>query len=65
MALMGWVAGCAAIWSALFAVGNLLYGRTTSLTVCLVVFVVSGLVLLRIVRTLWAGSEEPARTQRI
>src|SRR5882724_9058421 len=27
MALAGWVAGCLMIWSALFAVGNVLYGR--------------------------------------
>ena len=28
LALLGWVAGCATIWSALFTVGNFLYGRT-------------------------------------
>src|SRR5262245_18350247 len=27
MALIGWVAGCAMIWSSLFTVGNFLYGR--------------------------------------
>jgi Na+/proline symporter len=27
-ALLGWVAGCLMVWSALFAVGNFLYGRT-------------------------------------
>ncbi len=56
MALVGWVAGCAAIWSSLFMVGNLLYGRTSTALVLLVVFVVSSLVLIRIVRTLWTES---------
>jgi solute:Na+ symporter, SSS family len=56
MALVGWVAGCTAIWSALFTVGNFLYGRTTETVVLLVVFIVSGIVLVRIVQRLWEGS---------
>jgi SSS family solute:Na+ symporter len=53
MALLGWVAGCTAIWSALFAVGNLLYGRMGDALFLLVVFAISGLVLLRVVQRLW------------
>jgi hypothetical protein len=60
MALAGWVAGCTAIWSALFAVGNFLYGRYSSFAVCTVVFVVSALVLIRIVTKLWSASGEAA-----
>ena len=30
LALVGWSAGCAVIWSSLFAVGNFLYGRHTA-----------------------------------
>jgi Na+/proline symporter len=60
MALLGWVAGCAAIWSALFAVGNLLYYRFVSFTICTVVFVVAGIVLIKIVQALWSGSGERA-----
>jgi hypothetical protein len=56
MALVGWVAGCVAIWSALFTVGNLLYGRVSTAMVLLVVFVVSGAILIRIVSTLWTES---------
>jgi SSS family solute:Na+ symporter len=56
MALLGWVAGCAAIWSSLFTIGNVLYGRTGYALVCLAVFVVSGFVLLRIVGRLWESS---------
>jgi Na+/proline symporter len=56
MALVGWVAGCAAIWSSLFTVGNLLYGRMSTALALFVVFVISSLVLVRIVRTLWTES---------
>ena len=57
MALVGWVAGCTVIWSALFTVGTFLYGRYTTAMLLFAVFAVSGLVLLRIVRTLWSAPE--------
>ena len=53
MALIGWVAGCAVIWSALFVVGNFLYGRLSYALMLLVVFVLSGLVLLKVSNRLW------------
>ena len=56
MALLGWVAGSTAIWSALFTVGNMLYGRWGYASVLFVVFLVSSLALLRVTRTLWAAS---------
>ena len=59
-ALLGWVAGCTAIWSALFAVGNYLYGRTGPALLLTGVFVASAVVLSAIVKRLWSG--EPART---
>ena len=52
-ALLGWFSGCIMIWSALFTVGNFLYGRTNYALALLVIFVVSGTVLLRIVQRLW------------
>jgi Na+/proline symporter len=52
-ALLGWTAGCAAIWSALFTVGNVLYHRPGAAAVLFVVFVVSATVLARMTRTLW------------
>jgi solute:Na+ symporter, SSS family len=61
MALLGWVAGCAAIWSALFAVGNFLYGRTGLALALTAVFVVTGLIVTRIVTRLWTGSAEVSR----
>jgi SSS family solute:Na+ symporter len=56
MALVGWVAGCTMIWSALFTVGNYLYGRMDYAVMLLVAFVLSGGVLLYVVRTLWSGT---------
>ena len=55
-------AGCAAIWSSLFTVGNLLYGRTGYAAVCGAVFAGSGFVLVRVVNRLWQakGADAPA-----
>jgi len=55
LALLGWVAGCTVIWSALFTVGNFLYGRMGYAFGLLGVFVVSGLALLYVVQRLWSG----------
>ena len=52
-ATLGWLSGCVAIWSALFAVGNALYGRTRTAALLAAVFVASGAVLLHVVRRLW------------
>jgi solute:Na+ symporter, SSS family len=62
MALLGWVTGCAAIWSALFAVGNFLYGRLTPALILTAIFLVSGFTVMRIVSRLWtaAGRAAPA-----
>src|SRR5688572_17231523 len=52
-ATIGWIAGCATIWSSLFAIGNFLYGRTQLALILTAIFVVSGIVLLVVVNTLW------------
>jgi Na+/proline symporter len=57
LALLGWSAGCAAIWSSLFTVGNILYGRTSLAALLFGVFVLSGLVLLWVIKHLWAAPE--------
>jgi solute:Na+ symporter, SSS family len=59
MATLGWVSGCAVIWSSLFAIGNFLYGRTGPALILTAIFVVSGLALIYVVRTLW---DRPAET---
>jgi solute:Na+ symporter, SSS family len=53
LALIGWVAGCAMIWSSLFTVGNFLYGRYGYAFALLGVFLISGTVVLRVVNKLW------------
>jgi hypothetical protein len=53
MALVGWFAGCTMIWSALFTVGNFLYGRTNYALALLALFVVSAAVVVEVVRRLW------------
>jgi Na+/proline symporter len=53
LALVGWVAGCTMIWSALFTVGSVLYGRTSQALMLVSFFAVSGLVLLAVVKRLW------------
>ena len=44
-ALLGWVSGCAFIYSALFGTGSYLYGRWPQFAACLVVCAVSGVAL--------------------
>ncbi|HYN08864.1 MAG TPA: sodium:solute symporter family protein [Vicinamibacterales bacterium] len=60
-ALLGWFAGCAAIWSALFTIGNALYGRWMQASVLMAVFVVSALALTQVLRRLWPERDNPAR----
>jgi Na+/proline symporter len=53
MAFIGWIAGCIMIWSALFAVGNFLYGRMDYAGGLAVVFAITGFTVIRVVRKLW------------
>ncbi len=54
MALLGWVTGTVLIWSALFMVGNLLYGRMELAYLLLAFSLVSGSILIGVIRRLWA-----------
>jgi Na+/proline symporter len=60
MALLGWLAGCTLVWSGLFLVGNVLYGRTGTALFLLVIVALSGWALTRIVQSLWASSDAEA-----
>jgi hypothetical protein len=53
LATLGWVSGCAMIWSSLFAIGKFLYGEMTMAWILTAIFVLSGLVLLGVIRKLW------------
>ena len=55
LALLGWVAGCTAIWAALFAEGSYLYGRMPQALLLTAVFVVSSVVLAAVTRRMWAA----------
>jgi Na+/proline symporter len=60
-AFVGWIAGCAVIWSSLFAIGNFLYAsgdpsRLRMAWILTAVLVVSGTVLLKVTQQLWADS---------
>jgi hypothetical protein len=53
LAMLGWVAGCAAIWSSLFATGSVLYGRWPQAVMLSMVFGVSVIALGWVIRRLW------------
>ena len=55
LALVGWVAGSTAIWSALFAEGNYLYGRMPQAFLLTGVFIISSLVLVQVMRRIRAS----------
>jgi len=53
LAMLGWVSGSLVIWSGLFTVGNFLYGRMGYAAALLGLLVVSGGVLISVIRRLW------------
>jgi len=53
LALTGWIMGCTMIWSALFTVGNFLYGRTTYALMLGGIFLVSAMAVIQVVKRLW------------
>jgi Na+/proline symporter len=55
LALLGWMAGCSMIWSALFTVGNFLYGRMGYAAALFMVFLVSTAAILAVINRLWSG----------
>ncbi len=52
-ALLGWVLGCAMVYSALFGVGSLLYGAMTQGFTLVAICVVSAVGLVRLIPRLW------------
>jgi len=53
---LGWLLGCTFVYAALFGVGSALYGHLAPAAVWAVLFVVSGVGLLRLLPKMWAGS---------
>ena len=63
-ATLGWISGCVVIWSALFAIGNFLYGRFVYAGLLTLVFIISGAVLLYVINHLWDASDAAAKAAR-
>ncbi|MCU0453564.1 MAG: Na+:solute symporter [Bacteroidetes bacterium] len=55
LALIGWLSGSVVIWSSLFTVGNILYGRLDLAMLLAVVCLASGGALLWVVNRLWSS----------
>ncbi len=55
LALAGWTAGCTLIWTALFALGSLLYGRWSQAVLLTLVAVASSASLVFVINRLWSG----------
>ena len=53
LSLLGWFSGCIMIWSALFTVGNVLYGRMGLAAGLFAVFAVSAAILIRVITRIW------------
>jgi solute:Na+ symporter, SSS family len=63
LSLLGWVSGSMAIWSALFAEGNYLYGRMLPAVLLTLVFVVTGTILVWVVSRTFAATPSEATTR--
>lgn len=53
LAMLGWLSGSVLIWSALFTVGNFLYGRLGYAYSLLAVSIITGVILISVMRRLW------------
>ncbi|MGO9242163.1 MAG: sodium:solute symporter family protein [Bryobacteraceae bacterium] len=53
LAMLGWVCGTCVIWSGLFLVGNILYGRMAYALGLLGILAVTGALLIWVIRRLW------------
>ena len=58
--MLGWIAGVMFVYAGLFGTGSLIYGRVSQSIMWAVLFVVSGVVLLGVVRRVWASEPELA-----
>jgi hypothetical protein len=56
-ALLGWVLGCALVYSALFGAGNFIYGNVTAGVVCAVVFALSLIGVGSILSAIWRSPQ--------
>ena len=59
---LAWTTGCVFVYSALFAVGNALYGRTALTMAFAIAAVGSGLLLYRLMRAMFRSEQPPRNT---
>jgi solute:Na+ symporter, SSS family len=59
-ALLGWFTGSAAIWSGLFLIGSVLYGRWLQAGLLAVVLLISGSTLIWVMRHIWPDTSKDA-----
>lgn len=59
--LLGWTSGVMFVYAGLFGTGSVIYGRTLQASIWFVAFIVSGVVLMQVVRRIWS-TEEPVRS---
>ncbi len=57
LSLLGWLAGSVFVWSALFTIGNFLYGRLTPALLLAGASIASGATLLFVINKLWSGNK--------
>lgn len=55
--MLGWTSGVMFVYAGLFGTGSLIYGRTLQASIWLVAFLISGFVLMQVVRRIWATEE--------
>jgi dTDP-glucose pyrophosphorylase len=59
--LLGWTSGVMFVYAGLFGTGSIIYGRTFQASIWLVAFIISGVVLMRVVQRVWSA-DEPVRS---
>ncbi len=55
--MLGWTSGVMFVYAGLFGTGSLIYGRTLQASIWFVAFVISGIVLMQVVRRIWSTEE--------
>ena len=61
--MLGWTAGVMFVYAGLFGTGSLIYGRYPQSALFAVLFVVSGIVLLRVVMRVWSAEPDLAGSE--
>ena len=55
--MLGWTSGVMFVYAGLFGTGSLIYGKTLQASIWFAAFVISGVVLMQVVRRIWSTDE--------